>query len=81
MTEEMVAELRQSEQALTKDTRELAEEWEKPLLVDADGHIQQGVYWIHGEFTTRFWEKPSRKPKPVKCLCACCGNTHNRKGV
>ena len=43
------------------------------------GQVASGILWIPpfvggDEFYTK------KKPKPVKCVCACCGSKHNKKG-
>jgi hypothetical protein len=77
VTVETVEELQQAESALTKDAKELIEEWDKPLIVE-NGRILQGVYFLDCEFVTDFWSWRRKKPKPTKCVCQC-GNKHNLK--
>ena len=72
-----VEELQRAEEALTKDARELAEEWDKPLIVE-NGRIVQGVYFLDCDFLTDFWSGRRKKPKPAKCICQC-GHKHTLK--
>jgi hypothetical protein len=71
--------LAESEQALNQHAEDLISEWDKPLVVNSEGYIQSGVFWIDADFTRDFWSKARKKPKPVKCTRAC-GHKHNKKG-
>jgi hypothetical protein len=77
ITVKTIEELQQAESALTKDARELIEEWDKPLIVE-NGRIVQGVYFLNCDFVSDFWSGRRKKPKAAKCTCQC-GNRHNLK--
>ena len=76
---EQLEELQEAEKALTQHATDLLSEWDKPLKVNERGFITQGVYFIDADFTTNFWAKARKKPKPTKCVCAQYGQKHNLK--